>query len=81
MPHVHSTKVISYSVLSTLSILIATCHVKPGQSISSVASGRHTQILFDVLNKVPSMDGEQGEAEWGGQGLEEEGGITDLRAV
>lgn len=62
-------------------ILIATCHVKPGKSISPVASRRHTQILFGVLNKVPSMDGEQEEAEWGGQGLGEEEGITDLKAV
>lgn len=62
-------------------ILIATCHVKPGKNISPVASGRHTEIHFDVLIKVPSMGGEQGEAEWGGRELEEEGSITDLRAV
>lgn len=55
--------------------------MKPGKSISPVASRRHTQILFGVLNKVPSMDGEQGEAEWGDQGLGEEEGITDLKVL
>lgn len=81
MPHVHSTKVISCNVLRPAFILIATCHVRPGKNISPVASGRHTQIHFDVLIKVTSVGGEQGEAEWGGRGLEEEGSIAELRAV